>query len=98
MRALILAGGKGTRLRPLTHEIPKELLPVRGKPIISWVVERLMRLGVDDIGIAISLEKEEDFHWWRRRWGGQLPVHFFIEPEPLGTFGPTLACCGFSGK
>ena len=95
MRALILAGGKGTRLRPLTHEIPKELLPVQGKPIISWVVERLARVGVDDIGIAISPEKEEDFLWWRRRWGSRLPVHFFVEPEPLGTFGPLMLAAGF---
>lgn len=95
MRALILAGGKGTRLRPLTHEMPKELLPVQGKPIISWVVERLARVGVDDIGIAISPQKKEDFLWWRRRWGQNLPIHFFIEPEPLGTFGPLMLAADF---
>ncbi len=95
MRALILAGGKGTRLRPLTREIPKELLPVRGKPIISWAVEQLTNVGVDDIGIAISPEKEEDFHWWRRRWGQSNPIHFFVEPEPLGTFGPLILAKDF---
>jgi len=90
MRAVILAGGQGTRLRPVTLEIPKELIPVQGKPVISWVAEAFARAGTDDIAVVISPEKHEDFRWWQRRWGRRLPIHLFIEPKPLGTLGPLL--------
>lgn len=48
-RALILAAGRGERLRPLTDRVPKPLLPVGGRPLIEWQVERLARAGFDDL-------------------------------------------------
>jgi NDP-sugar pyrophosphorylase family protein len=90
MRGVILAGGRGTRLRPVTLEIPKELIPVHGRPVISWIAEHFAEAGVEDIAVVISPEKHEDFRWWQRRWGRRLPLHLFVEPEPLGTLGPLL--------
>ena len=54
MKAIILAGGLGSRLRPLTDSTPKPLLPVAGKPIIQWQMEWLKNAGVEDFVLSIG--------------------------------------------
>ena len=60
MKGLILAAGRGTRLRPLTHTRPKPAIRVAGRPIIHYAVENLLEAGVREIGVVVSPETERD--------------------------------------
>lgn len=86
-KAVILAGGKGTRLYPITHEIPKPLLPVQKKPIINYLVELFLEQGINDIAVLINKESKEDFYWWQKRYYPKQKILLVEEKEPLGTFG-----------
>jgi len=92
-KAVILAGGKGTRLYPITREIPKPLLPIKKKPIINYLVDLFFEKGIKDIAVLINQEFKEDFDWWKKRYydlanSSQKPeIIFFEEKQPLGTFG-----------
>ncbi len=89
MKAVVLAGGFGTRLRPVTLEIPKPLLPVKRKPIVNHLLELFARHGVDEPILLIHKDHREDYEWWRKRYVDTLPKKLKIETEsePLGTFG-----------
>ena len=90
MKAVIQAGGKGTRLRPYTLVLPKPLMPVGELPVIEMLLKWLRRSGIEDVYITIgylghlirSLCGDGD------QWGMKLT--YSEEPEPLGTIGPLL--------
>jgi mannose-1-phosphate guanylyltransferase len=86
-KAIILAGGKGTRLYPITKEIPKPLLPVKQKPIINYLVDLFYTAGIKDIAVLISSDHKEDFDWWKKRYYPNSDIKITEESEPLGTFG-----------
>lgn len=91
MKALVFAAGKGERMRPLTDSTPKPLLPVRGKPLIEWHLEKLAALGVQDVVINTSwlAHAFEPALGQGDRWG--LRLHYSHEgPEPLETGGGML--------
>ncbi|MGI5455110.1 glucose-1-phosphate thymidylyltransferase [Streptomyces sp. CA-249302] len=54
MKALVLSGGSGTRLRPFSHSMPKQLIPIANRPVLEHVVDGILRLGVTDIGIVVG--------------------------------------------
>ncbi|MDE5586676.1 MAG: nucleotidyltransferase family protein [Muribaculaceae bacterium] len=84
--AVLMAGGRGERLRPLTIDTPKPLLKVGGKPIIDYNVESLMRYGVGDIYVTVNYLKEQIIgHFSNSKWNGR--VHCVEEPCRLGTIG-----------
>ncbi len=89
MRGVILAGGLGTRLHPVTLEIPKPLLTVRRKPILNHLVELFVRHGVNEPIILVNKNHADDYEWWQKRYQKELPedLEIRVEPEPLGTFG-----------
>jgi len=88
MKAVILAGGKGVRLRPLTYTIPKPLLPVGEKPILEEIVERLKVHGFHELIIAVGYRAELIETYFRD--GAQLGVRidYVRESHALGTAGP----------
>lgn len=90
MKAVILAGGMGTRLRPVTYEIPKPLVTVKKKPIINHLIDLFGRHGVREIALIVNRDHLQDFNRWQKAWGEELaPSHItiFAEDAPRGTFG-----------
>ena len=85
--AVIMAGGEGRRLRPLTEATPKPLIAVGGKPLIEIMIERLRQAGIGDITIAVH--HKADMIRERLGDGSRLGVRidYAIEPKPLGTMG-----------
>jgi mannose-1-phosphate guanylyltransferase/phosphomannomutase len=87
MKAVILAGGKGTRLRPFTHIVPKPLLPFKERPILEHIILYLKNYGITDIIITLSHLGYQIRNYFGD--GKELGVHieYFEEKEPLGTAG-----------
>lgn len=86
-KAVILAGGRGTRLYPITYEIPKPLLPVKRKPIINHLVDLFLEQGVKDIAVLVSREFKEEFEWWEKRYYPRHKILIQEEEKHLGTLG-----------
>lgn len=84
--AVLMAGGKGERLRPLTEKTPKPLLPVGDKAIIDHNIDRLISYGVKHISVTVNYLKEQlEEHFREPR--GDVQVHTVREPKFLGTIG-----------
>jgi NDP-sugar pyrophosphorylase family protein len=87
-RAVILAGGKGTRLRPYTVVLPKPLMPIGEYPILEVVIRQLTRYAFDHVTIAVNHQAEliKAFFGDGSKW--RLRIDYAREDEPLGTMGP----------
>jgi NDP-sugar pyrophosphorylase family protein len=87
-RAVILAGGKGTRLRPYTVVLPKPLMPIGEYPILEVIVRQLIAAGFDHITMAVNHQAEiiKAFFQDGDKWG--VRIDYSLESEPLGTMGP----------
>ncbi len=83
--AMVLAAGYGARLKPLTDRVPKPLVPVAGKPMIQYALERLQTYGVETVVINVSYLKEQLTAWLAGY--KNLAVKLSEEPEPLETGG-----------
>ena len=88
MKAILLAGGKGTRLRPYTISFPKPLVPVGDMPIMEIVVEQLAKAGFEEIIMAIGHFSEliQSFFGDGSKYG--IKIIYSKEEKPLGTAGP----------
>lgn len=84
--AILMAGGKGERLRPLTEKIPKPLLPVGDKAIIDHNIDRLISYGVNHISVTVNYLKEQIEEHFAQPHNG-VQIHAVREPKFLGTIG-----------
>ena len=87
-RVIILAGGKGTRLRPYTVVLPKPLMPIGEYPILEVIVRQLVNNGFNHITMAVNHQAEimQAFFGDGKKWG--IKIDYSIEDQPLGTMGP----------
>src|SRR5438034_10754532 len=88
MKAVILVGGMGTRLRPLTFSVPKPLIPVDGRPILEIIIGRLKLFGIDDLVLSTGYQAEliRALCGDGSRFG--VRITYVHEDRPLGTAGP----------
>ncbi|MDR7521405.1 MAG: glucose-1-phosphate thymidylyltransferase [Armatimonadota bacterium] len=84
MKALVLAGGTGTRLRPLTHTMPKQLVPVANRPVLHYVMQHLRDAGLQQVGVVIAPETGTQIQaaLEANPWG--LDFTYIVQPQPLG--------------
>ncbi len=86
MKAIILAGGHGKRLRPITDYVPKSLIPIQNIPIIEWQIKYLKKYGITEVIICTGYKtKMIENHLSTKKTG--VKIKFSIEKSPLGTGG-----------
>lgn len=96
MKAVILAGGFGKRLRPLTDERPKPLIEIGGKPIIEWQIKWLKKFGVTSVFVLAGYKKEVLIDWVAKNQDKLgIPIAILTEDQPLGTGGAIKRLNGF---
>src|SRR5918995_5162912 len=87
MQALVLAGGEGTRLRPLTITTPKPVMPLAGRPFLSFMLDWLLMHAVDDVVLSCGFMSDAVERVLGDEYEG-MRLHYVHEDEPLGTAGP----------
>ena len=87
MQALILAGGKGTRLRPLTVYTPKPIVPICNRPFLLYQIDTLRRAGVTDITLSLSYQPEKIEQQLSDGSDFGVKLRYTVEPQPMGTAG-----------
>ena len=107
MKAMILAAGKGTRVRPLTYDLPKPMIPILGKPVMAYLVEHLAKFGIRDIMVNVSYlhEKIEEYFGEGDQFGVQIGYSFEgytndegeVVPQPIGSAGGMKKIQEFGG-
>ena len=87
MRAVVLVGGFGTRLRPLTLTTPKQMLPVAGRPMVERVLAHLAGHGIDDVVLSLGYRPDAFTEAYPDACCAGVRLHYAVEPEPLDTAG-----------
>ncbi|MGE5341779.1 MAG: sugar phosphate nucleotidyltransferase [Candidatus Omnitrophota bacterium] len=88
MKAIILAGGKGTRLRPYTYVLPKPLVPVGEKPILAILLQQLKNHGICDITFCVNHMAELIMAYFGNGEKFGVTIEYSMEQQPLGTIAP----------
>lgn len=87
MKAIILAGGRGKRLRPITDYVPKPLVPLKNIPIIDWQIKYLKKFGIKEVIICTGYKTEMIQHFLSVKDNFGINIKFSVEKIPLGTGG-----------
>jgi mannose-1-phosphate guanylyltransferase len=95
VKAIVLAAGKGSRLSTYTEEIPKPMLPVRGRPVLDHLLRKLKGMGVEEVFINLHHQPDVIRSYFGSGEKLELSIHYAFEPELLGTAG---ALRNFAGE
>ena len=87
MKAVVMAGGEGTRLWPLTSNQPKPMVPIVGKPCIEHIVELLSSHGFEDVVITLAFLPQSIRSYFGNGEALGLKIEYSVEESPLGTAG-----------
>ncbi|URZ05220.1 sugar phosphate nucleotidyltransferase [Clostridium felsineum] len=87
MKAIVMAGGQGKRLRPLTCNLPKPMMPIGEKPVLLYIIELLKKHGIKEIGITLQYLSDEIMNYFEDGKKFGVSINYFIEESPLGTAG-----------
>lgn len=98
MKAVILCGGEGSRLRPLTCNVPKPLTRLCGRPILSYILDRLHSCGVTEAALTVKYLADDIVNWCNENSQSKVRLTFFREDTPLGTAGSVGNCRDFIGS
>ena len=90
MKAIILAGGEGTRLRPLTYKIPKAMIPVQGRTLTEHVFDIYKKVGVTEIYLSVAYMADKMIEYFGNGAKFGLKIKYLKEDQPRGTAGPLL--------
>lgn len=96
MKAVILAGGEGRRLKAVTGELPKPMAPLLGKPLMERIIELLRSAGIRDICAALAYNPRAVTDYFGDGSGLGVRLRYSLETEPLGTAGAVKACADFT--
>lgn len=106
LKGMILAAGQGTRVRPLTRDLPKPMIPILGKPVMEYLIEHLARHGVDEIMVNVAYMhwRIENYFGNGARWGASIGYSYEgayeygeISPKPRGSAGGMRKIQDFGG-
>lgn len=98
LEAIIMAGGKGTRLQPLTLETPKPLLNIGGKPIIEYNIDRLIKFGIKTIYISVNYLKDQIIDYFGDGSNKGITIKYIEEEHMTGTLGSVTYVDSFNSK
>ncbi|MCE1245404.1 MAG: NDP-sugar synthase [Firmicutes bacterium] len=87
MKAVVLVGGEGTRLRPLTYDLPKPMVPICGKPFMQYQLELMKDHGIDEVIFSLGYKSSAFEEYFGDGAGFGMKIHYIVEDSPLGTAG-----------
>ena len=95
MKAIIMAGGEGSRLRPLTCDCPKPLVPVMDRPVMEYALLLLKKHGILDIGVTLAYLPGQITDYFGDGEAQGVRLRYYVEDKPLGTAGSVRQAAGF---